>query len=410
MPIKDIFKNIFSGNKVFGRMNAQELACLQNLKDIYRLQYAQHVVAELYGSLLSKCEFKTYVKNVFKKSDNYYKFNYEPNPNQSSSEFLKQLAYKLITECQALIIQTDDGNFYVADSYTIGKTQLTETYFTDVVVDLYNGQTNPYQLTGTFKGEKAIFITYANTSAIELMQQMNSLYQELSENVKSSGSNKIKYALNIDTTAVNGIDIDYKSMIEKITNDDFKKLVSDNNAIIPLVNGFKLDVLNQANNNSQNSSIAAKEINELFENVLVNVGHIYNVPKSFMLSQYEENDLDHFLTFGLDPFADLIGESINRKFYSKRNVLEGTYLSVDTKKVKHFDLISVSDAINKMISSGVFSINEIREMLDEKPIDKEIGDTHWITRNYAVVGDYLAEQSSISESDNQISTKGGGLK
>jgi len=407
MAIKDFLDGIF-GTRALNNLSASELACLNDVANIWRYQYAQQIVAELYGSLLSKCEFKTFVKDKFVKADNYYKFNYEPNPNQSSSEFMKQLANKLITNCEALIVQTSDGNFYVADSYTKGNRQLVETYFTNVVVDLYNSpDVMPYQLEGTFSGENAIFVRYANSEALRLISKMNEMYSQLAENVKNSGSNKIKYALKIDTNAVSGVDIDYDAQIKKLVNDDFKKLVSDNNAIIPLVNGFDLTVLNQANNNSQNASISSKNVNELLEQTLTMVGHIYNVPKSFMLGTYEENDLDHFLTFGLDPFADLIGEAINRKFYNKKNVLEGTYLTVDTKKVKHFDIMTVSDAINKMISSGAFSINEVRLMLDEKPIDAEIGDTHWITRNYAVVGDYLTEQMNAA---NDGSVTGGGLK
>lgn len=407
MGVRTFLEGVF-GDKGL-KLNAKELECLGIMTNIWRYQYAQHIVAELYGSLLSKCEFKTYVRDEFVKSENYYKFNYEPNPNQSSSEFLKQLAYKLITECEALIIKTDRGDFYVADSFTKGNRQLDETWFNNITIDLYNSpDVEPYTLNGWFKGEDSIYIRYANNEALNLIKQMDSLYTDLIENVKHSGSSKLKYLLKIDTTAVNGSDTDYNKEIERIVNKDFSSLVSENNTIMPLLNGFDLQVLNPANNNSQNSSIASKNVNELFEDVLQLVGHIYNVPKSFMLGTYEENDLDNFLTFGLDPFAELIGEGINRKYYMKKQVLEGTYLTVDTKKVKHFDILSVSNAINKLISSGVYSINEVRGLLDEKPIDSEIGDTYWITRNYAVVGDYIQEQE---EAENDASgVVGGGLK
>lgn len=407
MGVRTFLEGVF-GDKPW-KLTANDIQCLGIIGELWRYRYAQHVCAELYGSLLTKCEFLTYVKNKFHKGDNYYKFNYEPNPNQSSSEFLKQLAYKLVTECEALIIQTDNGNFYVADSYTKGNRQLDETWFTNVVVDLYNSpDVEPYQLEGWFKGEKAIFIQYTNQEALMLVKQMANLYDELIDNVKQSGSSKLKYILKIDTTASNGSDIDYNKEIERIVNKDFSSLVSENHTIMPLMSGFDLQVLNPANNNSQNSSIASKNVNELLEQVMQNVGHIYNVPKSFMLGTFEENDMDNFLTLGLDPLAELIGECINRKFYKKKQVLEGTYMSVNTKKVKHFDILSVSNAINKLISSGVYSINEVREMLDEKPIDAEIGDTYWITRNYAVVGDYIQEQT---QAENETSgVVGGGLK
>lgn len=407
MGIKTFLEGVFGDDEL--KLSSNEIECLCSIKTLSRYKYAQHIVAELYGSLLSKCEFKTFVRDKLVKGENYYKFNFEPNPNQSSCEFLKQLAYKLITDLEALIIQTDDGNFYVADEYKKGDRQLTETWFSDVVVDLYqDGDVKAYKLEGVFKGEKAIFIKYANREALGLMKRMNQTYDDLVENVRNSGLSKLKYLLKIDTAAANGTDVDYNKEIERIVNQDFNALVGENNAIMPILNGFDLSVLNPSNNNSQNSTIASKNINELFEDVLYLVGHIYNVPKSFMDGSYEENDLDNFLTFGMDPFATLIGEAVNRKFYGKKEILEGTYIYLDTKKVKHFDILSVSNAINKLISSGVYSINEVRTMLDEKPIEGDIGDTYWITRNYAVVGDYIQEQA---ETDNEATgVVGGGLK
>lgn len=408
MGIRTFLEGVFGDGKDFS-LCACDKELIKQLSELWRYQYAQQVVAELYGSLLSKCEFKTYVNNELKKGDNYYKFNFEPNPNQSSSEFLKQLAYQLITKCEALIIQTSNGNFYVADSYVKGNRQLDETWFSDVVIDLYNcPDVSPYQLQGTFKGENAIFIKYTNKEAINLMMRMNTMYNDLIENVKSSGSNKLKYLLKVDTTAMNGTDINYNEYLQRLTNQDFDKLVSENNTILPLLNGFDLSILNPSNNNSQNATMASKNISEMMDDVLSLVGKVYNVPKSFMTGSFEENDMDYFLTFALDPFAELIGESINRKFYSKRNVLQGTYLTVDTKKVKHFDILSVASAINKLISSGVYSINEVREMLDEKPIEASIGDTYWITRNYAVVGDYIQEQAESNNEEKGV--VGGGLK
>ena len=115
-----------------------------------------------------------------------------------------------------------------------------------------------------------------------------------------------------------------------------------------------------------------------------------------MLGTYEENDMDDFLTFCIDPLADLISEAFTRKMFSKDEVKKKSYIQMDTKKIKHFDILTVSNSINKLISSGVYTINEIRGILDEKPVDSEIGDVHWITRNYAIVGDYIQEQQNYA--------------
>lgn len=394
MGLKDFFGNLFKKDVP---LSVEEREIVRQVEQLWYLQLGQQIVAERYGALLSKCEFKTYVKNEEVKGDNWYAFNVEPNVNQTSSEFLKQLARKLIFDLEVLIVQLDDGQFYIADSFTKGDYVVKETYFTDVVIDIYGN--GGYQLQGTFKGDRAIYIKYANDKADQLARQMNNLYADLFENVKRSGSNKIKYKLDIDTTAMNGTGVDYQAELNRIVNSQFQALTSDNYAILPMMKGFDLQAINSANNNSQNATIASANITNVFTEYLVDVGQIYNVPRSFMVGTYEENDMDDFLTFGLDPLCNMIDQAINRRYYGKKNVMQGTYLMVDTKKVKHFDILTISNSINKLISSGVYTINEMREILEEQPIDDSIGDLHWITRNYAVVGDYVQEQSNYTAND-----------
>ena len=57
--------------------------------------------------------------------------------------------------------------------------------------------------------------------------------------------------------------------------------------------------------------------------------------------------------------------------------------------------MTISTAVNKIISSGVYTINEVRKQLGETPIDPAIGDVHWITRNYAIVGDYIQDPDNV---------------
>lgn len=386
------------------KWSAKMLDLICNAQELVYNQYAQSVVAELYGSLLSQCDFITYINGEVVEKDVWYRLNVEPNPNQSSSEFMRQLARQLIFKGEALIIKTDNGSLYVASDFMKGNYQLAETHFKNVWVDIYGDDSDvpAYQLTGEWYGDKAIYIRYQNPKVQAYISQMNKLYTDIIDNVKRSGSSAIKYSLNVDATAQNGVDINLDEELSKILNEDFEALADDKkNAIIPLMNGFKLDVLNPSNNNAQNSAVANNNINNMFEDVLVNVGRLYNVPKSFMLGTFEKNDMDEFLTFGLDPICSLIGECVNRKYYGKKQIISKTYCVLDTKKVKHFDILTVSDSINKLISSGVYTINEIRQILGEPLIDAEIGDKHWITRNYAVVGDYINELSNYTANDKK---------
>lgn len=51
--------------------------------------------------------------------------------------------------------------------------------------------------------------------------------------------------------------------------------------------------------------------------------------------------------------------------------------------------ISVSTAIDKLISSGAFCINDIRELVGEPPIDEPWAKQHFMTKNYSTVSELL---------------------
>lgn len=80
---------------------------------------------------------------------------------------------------------------------------------------------------------------------------------------------------------------------------------------------------------------------------------------------------------------------INRKRYGYAGFKNGNYVQIDTKAIKHVDLLSVSTAIDKLIASGAFCINDIRKLTGETIIDEAWANQHFMTKNYATVADLL---------------------
>ena len=66
-----------------------------------------------------------------------------------------------------------------------------------------------------------------------------------------------------------------------------------------------------------------------------------------------------------------------------------TYLKIDTKQIKHVDILSVSTAIDKLIGSGAFCVNDIRRICGEEPIDEDAANAFFITKNYMPIEDAL---------------------
>ena len=85
----------------------------------------------------------------------------------------------------------------------------------------------------------------------------------------------------------------------------------------------------------------------------------------------------------------MIQEEINRKRIGQVEYSKGTKIVIDTKTIKHIDLFSISTAIDKLIGSGAFCINDIRKATGDEIIDEDWAWQHWITKNYSSVEDLL---------------------
>ena len=62
--------------------------------------------------------------------------------------------------------------------------------------------------------------------------------------------------------------------------------------------------------------------------------------------------------------------------------MQGYDLQIDTSAIKHIDIIDAANGIDKLIGSGVCSINDILKLLGRTPISEPWADRHNLTKNY----------------------------
>lgn len=408
--ITDFLEKALFGNKQTVSLNdwASEEDTSETIQELWSYRLALDIVAETLGTLLSKCEFKTYRKGNEIKEKNYYLLNVEANPNQSAAEFKKQLVRRLILNPNhdALIVSLDVLNsktgqgLYVASDFQRDPTQIYEAAFKNVEIDVFDDGGIP--LKGVFVGSKAIYIKYSNSELSYIFKMLREQYAALIENAIRSGTYRQKYVLSLDQTAT--AEPDFEAHIQQITNDSFKNFVAGKEAIIPIYAGMKLTQTSAGADLGQNASVANKSVNSINDEALSKVGRAFNIPKSVMLGDFEKDDLENLLTFSLDGISSLISQAFNRRWYGYDDFSKGSFCRLDTTGARHLDVVSVAGISNNVISSGVYSINDLRTKLNEPLIDEEIGDVHFITRNYAVVGDSYLEDptNNINYESGQV--------
>ena len=105
-----------------------------------------------------------------------------------------------------------------------------------------------------------------------------------------------------------------------------------------------------------------------------------------------------FLTFCIDPIADMIGEELTRKVYGFEGWKKGCYIKVDTSTINHIDVLDVAEKVDKLIASGVNCIDEVRAIIDYPALDSDFSKTHFITKNYDTIENRLkGEEGELSE-------------
>lgn len=96
--------------------------------------------------------------------------------------------------------------------------------------------------------------------------------------------------------------------------------------------------------------------------------------------------LDVFLTLAVDPIADAITETLNKRA-TMGEFLKGNYYRVDTGKIKHRDIFDLAPNIEKLIGSSIFNTDELREELNRSELDTDWSKRYWMTKNIARVED-----------------------
>lgn len=329
------------------------------------------------ANAVSKCEFKTFVKHEETRGPEYYLWNVEPNANQNSSAFIHKWISQLYCRNEALIIE-QNGQLLVADSFDRKPYALYDDVFTQV-------QVGDFTFNRTFTQSEVLYFRLSEKNMRLIANGLYASYQKLIDYGMRSyrRSRGQKGVITVDTVAANGWQQEY----ENIKNRNFKSFFDAENAVMPLFKGFHYDDLGSKTYSNEGT----RDIRAMIDDVSDFTAKAFGIPPALLSGEVQgtSDALDQFLTFCIDPLADMLQEEINRKRSGYGGFSQGTYLQIDTRAIKHVDLLSVSTAIDKLISSGAYCINDIRKLTGDQVIDEPWAWQHFMTKNYATVAELL---------------------
>ncbi len=352
------------------RAYADEYALLAG--DVFIREMAFLSAVNLIAKSISKCEFKTFVNNKETRGGEYYLWNVEPNQNQNSSEFIQKWIFTLYRKNECLIIE-NKGKLFVADSFFKTPYALYDDIFTQVTV-------KDFTFSRSFAQSEVLYFKLCDS---DIQQVIAGLYESYSKLIAYSmkayqKSRGTKGIFEYDTLPVAGTE--ERKFFDALINDKIKAWLNGDNAALPLGQGQKWNELQHKTYSSEST----RDIKAQIEDVCDFTANSIGIPPVLLRGDVQgtSDAVDRLLTFCIDPLVDMLSEEINRKRNGYTAFTAGTYLKIDTKQIKHVDLLSVATAIDKLIGSGAFCVNDIRLLCGEEIINEPWAWAHFITKNY----------------------------
>ena len=340
--------------------------------------FAIQMAVNMIAGVISKCEFQTFSSGKPAKSSDYYLWNVEPNINQNANEFWRQVVSNLLYHNECLVVPLN-GQWVIADNYSHdnSKAEFPDTFTNVTCRSLTFGK--------TFHMEEVLFFRLHNKDIRTLLSGLVSQYSSLMDmavgKYKRSGGRK--GVMSTKRTAAGGID-----EIKK-TNDYLQSAMTNyynsENGMFTLPNGMEYTEI--TGEGSKKSASEISDISNLLKDAISLVAHAFHIPAALLQGDIADVShlLNEFLTFCIDPICRMIETEMTRKLYGKSGFLAGWYIKIDTTCVQHVDIFEVAVQADKLISSGLYSIDELRQKISDTALNTWWSQKHWMTKNYAGV-------------------------
>ena len=348
-------------------------------KVLYYKELALHIAKSYIANTISKCEFKVFENGQPVHNELYYALNVDPNPNQSSSQFLNMLVNTLYDNNEVLVIP-HSTKLYVAESFSVEEHPLKENLFTGVTIEKQS-------LAKPFKASKVFYFKLDHKSVKTLLDGVYETYSQLFASAIAAyrKGNGQKYKLVLEQTRAG--DTTFVEQFNTVIKKQLQTFIENDNAVYPQFKGQELVELTGRTSTADDFIKVRKEIFEI-------AAQAFKIPLPMMYGNITniQEIVKVFITFCIDPLADMISEEITRKINTYDTWKEKKlFVKVDTSKINHIDILDVADKADKLISSGVLCIDEVRETLDRELLNTEFSRKHWVTKNYS---DVETEQAS----------------
>ena len=308
-----------------------------------------------------------------------YILNVMPNKDNSASTFWQKFFYKLMFDNEVLVIVSDDNQLLIADSFFRTEFAVFDDTFSDVTV-------KDFTFKRTFAMSEVIYLEYNNAKLEKftkgLFEDNSELYGRIVE--VAMRNNQIRASVGIDSTGTLRDDKDkegktrmqkLQGYLDKVYNSYRKNSV----AIVPKMKGFEYE---EYTNKQGVSNQSLDELNKMVTSLIDDIANMIGVPTALIYGEKSEMDsnVKAYRKLCIIPLVKKLRDELNVKLISKSDYIVG-------KRVKVFgvlpsDPLELATQADKLVSSGMFYLDEARDMFEYDPLPDGKGQIQLITKNY----------------------------
>lgn len=325
----------------------------------------------LIGRTISQSEFRVRKDRKTVKDEMYYKLNLRPNQNMTAAFFWQTVVRKLIYDNELLIIQSDTGDLLIADSFVKNEYAVMEDVFKNVIV-------RDYEFKRSYLMSEVIYIQYSNEKLSKLINELFYDYGDLFGRMLEFQKRKNQIRATVDIKAVLSTDEKKQEKVQSFIDKVYKAIQDRAVAVIPQQEGYTYK--EHQKDNAVGPSV--DEINKVTDGFMSQVAAALGIPMVMLKGDMAdlEKPTRNYMVFCINPLVKKLSDALNYSLIDRSDYLKGQVMEIRTPTYSNvFDLAS---SVDKLIASGAFNRNEIRDKVGEEMVDNPKMDEYVMTKNY----------------------------
>lgn len=295
--------------------------------------------------------------------------NVRPNKDSSATDFWQKFFYTLMNDNEVLVINTEDDQLLIADSFARTEYAVFEDVFSDVIV-------KDYCFKKTFKMSDVIYLQYNNSELDDFVMGLFSDYGELFGRILEVAmrNNQIRASVSIDATS----SVSDKTMLEKLNrfvSKMYNSFKTSSVAIVPLTKGFNYE---EYTNKNGTSSQLSEELNGMKKTLIADVARFIGIPPALIFGENADlgSNVKAYRELFIAPMKNKLQDELNAK-------LATDGLEIEVYNILPKNPLDYATQADKLISSGIFTPNEMRVFLEQETKDLPELNKFYLTKNYS---------------------------